>query len=397
LDLFDKCRSFTRADEVKKLGCYPYFKVIEANDGPVVTIEGRHLIMAGSNNYLGLTTHPKVKEAAINAVRKYGSGNSGSRFLNGTLDIHIQLEESLAKFIGKEAALTFSTGYQTNQGVIATLVGKDDYVISDKENHASIVVGTLMVKGSGGGLARFQHNDMADLERVVSALPLDAGKLIVVDGVFSMSGDIVNLPALVSLAQKYNARVMVDDAHALGVLGTGGRGTASHFGLDGSVDLIMGTFSKSLASQGGFVAGDQKVMEYLKHHSSAFTFSASPTPAAAAAALAALEIIEEEPERIDRLRYNSNKIRNGLKDLGFSVIMGETAVVPVIIGDDMKTFIFWKGLFDAGVFVNAVISPAVPQGQQLLRTSFMATHEDAHLDQILHAFERVGKQLGIIH
>jgi len=397
LDLFDKCRNFTRAEEVKKLGYYPYFKVIEANDGPVVTIEGKTVIMAGSNNYLGLTTHPKVKEAAMNAVMKYGSGNSGSRYLNGTLDLHVQLEERLAKFVGKEAALIFSTGYQTNQGVIATLVQKGDYVISDKENHASIVVGTLIVKGGGGELLRFKHNDMDDLERLLSKTPKHAGKLIVVDGVFSMSGDIVDLPRLVDIAEHYNARIMVDDAHGLGVLGKGGRGTASYFGLDDKVDLIMGTFSKSFASLGGFVAGERKVIEYIKHHSQALIFSASPTPAAVAAVLAALEIIEQEPERIQRLHYNSEKIRQGLQSLGFNVISGKTAIVPVIIGDDMKTFIFWKELFDAGVFVNAVISPAVPQGMQLIRTSFMATHEESHLDQILDAFSKVGRKLGVIH
>lgn len=371
--------------------------MIEANDGPVVTIEGKTVIMAGSNNYLGLTTHPKVKEAAMNAVMKYGSGNSGSRYLNGTLDLHVQLEERLAKFVGKEAALIFSTGYQTNQGVIATLVQKGDYVISDKENHASIVVGTLIVKGGGGELLRFKHNDMDDLERLLSKTPKHAGKLIVVDGVFSMSGDIVDLPRLVDIAEHYNARIMVDDAHGLGVLGKGGRGTASYFGLDDKVDLIMGTFSKSFASLGGFVAGERKVIEYIKHHSQALIFSASPTPAAVAAVLAALEIIEQEPERIQRLHYNSEKIRQGLQSLGFNVISGKTAIVPVIIGDDMKTFIFWKELFDAGVFVNAVISPAVPQGMQLIRTSFMATHEESHLDQILDAFSKVGRKLGVIH
>lgn len=395
-DVFDKCRAFTRADEVRAMGLYPYFKPIEENDGPVVTIEGRRIIMAGSNNYLGLTTHPKVKEAAIAAVKKYGTGCSGSRYLNGTLDLHNELEARLAEFLGKEACLLFSTGYQTNQGVISTVVQKAEYVFTDKENHASIVAGTLITKGMQGEVVRYRHNDMRDLERVMSRTPVHAAKLVVTDGVFSMSGDIVDLPGLVATAKNRNARVMVDDAHGIGVLGKGGRGTVNHFGLDDEVDLIMGTFSKTFASLGGFVVAERSVIEYIKHHAAALIFSASMTPASAAAVLASLEILKDEPERIERLHDNANKMRRGFAAMGFRIIPGDTAVVPVVIGDDLKTFLFWRELFEAGVFVNAVISPAVPPGLQLLRTSYMATHEDEHLDQILEVFEKVGKELGII-
>ncbi len=398
MDLFDKCYAFKRHEEVKAMGLYPYFQPIYENYGPVVKMDGREIVMAGSNNYLGLTTDPRVKEAAIEAIKKYGTGCSGSRYLNGTLDIHIKLEEQLAEFVGKEAALLFSTGFQTNQGAIVPLVGKDEYVISDKDNHASIVQGTLISKGLWGSdvLVRYRHNDMKHLEEVISKLPLDAGKLIVTDGVFSMSGNIVNLPELVRIARKYNARIMLDDAHGLGVLGKGGRGTANHFGLDDQVDIIMGTFSKSFASLGGFIAGEKPVIDYIKHHSPALIFSASMTPAQVAAVLKALEIIKSEPERIERLHYNANKVRNGLKDLGFNVLDGQTPIVPVVIGDDLLTFKFWRKLFDNRIFVNAVISPAVPQGMQLLRLSFMATHEDKHLDFIIEKFEKVGKELALI-
>lgn len=398
MDLFDKCYAFKRHEEVKAMGLYPYFQPIYENYGPVVKMDGREIVMAGSNNYLGLTTDPRVKEAAIEAIKKYGTGCSGSRYLNGTLDIHIKLEEQLAEFVGKEAALLFSTGFQTNQGAIVPLVGKDEYVISDKDNHASIVQGTLISKGLWGSdvLVRYRHNDMKHLEEVISKLPLDAGKLIVTDGVFSMSGNIVNLPELVRIARKYNARIMLDDAHGLGVLGKEGRGTANHFGLDDQVDIIMGTFSKSFASLGGFIAGEKPVIDYIKHHSPALIFSASMTPAQVAAVLKALEIIKSEPERIERLHYNANKVRNGLKDLGFNVLDGQTPIVPVVIGDDLLTFKFWRKLFDNRIFVNAVISPAVPQGMQLLRLSFMATHEDKHLDFIIEKFEKVGKELALI-
>ena len=395
-DIFDKCLAFTRADEVRAMGLYPYFKPIEENDGPVVTIEGRRIIMAGSNNYLGLTTHPKVKEASIEAVKKYGTGCSGSRYLNGTLDLHNELEARLAEFLGREACLLFSTGYQTNQGVISTLVQKGEYVFTDKENHASIVAGTLITKGMQGEVIRYHHNDIGDLERVLRRAPAHAAKFVVTDGVFSMSGDIVDLPALVNVAKRGNARIMVDDAHGVGVLGKGGRGTVNHFGLDDEVDMIMGTFSKTFASLGGFVVAERPVIEVIKHHAAALIFSASMTPASVAAVLASLEILQREPERIERVHYNADKMRNGFAAMGFRIIPGETAVVPVVIGDDLKTFLFWRELFEAGVFVNAVICPAVPPGLQLLRTSYMATHEDEHLDQILDTFNKVGKELAII-
>ena len=397
VDLFQKCWEFVRADEVKAAGFYPYFRAIEENEGPVVQIEGKKIIMAGSNNYLGLTAHPKVKEAAIKAIEKYGTGCSGSRYLTGTLDLHNELEVRLARFMGKEACLLFSTGYQTAQGIIPTLVQRGEYIVTDKDNHACIVAGYMMAKGMFADVARYKHNDMGDLERVIAKLPLDAAKLIVTDGVFSTTGELVDLPNLVTIAKKNNARILVDDAHAIGVVGKGGRGTASHFGLDAEVDMTMGTFSKTFASLGGFVVGNERVINYLKHHSPALIFSASPTPAAVAAALAALDILEKEPWRIDRLIRNASKMRDGFRRLGFKVLDGQSAVVPVIVGDDMIAFQFWRSLFDAGVFVNAFISPGVPPGMQMMRTSYMAAHEDEHLDRILELFAIVGKKLGIIH
>lgn len=395
-DLFTKCYTFTRADEVKAAGFYPYFRPIEQNEGPVVKIEGREVIMAGSNNYHGLTTHPKVVEAAQKALLKYGTGCSGSRYLTGTLDLHIELEFKLAKFLNKESCLLYSTGYQTAQGIIPTLVNKGEYIVSDKDNHASIVAGTLIAKGMLADLVRYKHGDLNDLERVLKAIPLDTGKLIATDGVFSTSGTIVELPEIVALCKKYNARLMVDDAHSLGVIGEGGRGTASHFGLDNEVDLIMGTFSKTLASLGGFVVGEAKVINYLKHHSPALIFSASPTPSSVAAAIAALEILSAEPERVVRLSNNAKKMREGLKALGFHVLDGITPVVPVILGNDLLTFQFWRKLFDAGVFVNAFVPPGVPQNLSMLRTSYMATHEEKHLNRILEVFGEIGKDMGVI-
>ncbi len=396
MDLFSKCYNFTRADDIKAAGVYPYFRPIEANEGPVVQIEGRKIIMAGSNNYLGLTGHPKVKEAAIKAIEKYGTGCSGSRYLTGTLDLHIELEERLAKFFSKEAVLLFSTGYQTAQGVIPTLVNRGDYVISDKDNHASIVAGNLMAKGATGDFVRYKHNDMNDLERVISKLPEKAGKLIVSDGIFSTGGEIVDLPTLNSVAKKYDARILIDDAHSVGVIGKGGRGTASEFDLEEQTDLIMGTFSKTFASLGGFVAGEERVINYIKHHSSSLIFAASPTPASVASALAALDILEKEPERVQKLNYNASKMRRELSAAGFNVIDGRSAIVPVIVGNDELAFQMWKLLYDYGVFVNVFISPGVPEGRQMMRTSYMATHEDEHLDKIIEIFVKSGKQLGII-
>lgn len=396
MDLFQKCFDFTRADDVKASGYYPYFRAIEANEGPVVQIEGQKKIMAGSNNYLGLTAHPKVKEAAINAVKKYGTGCSGSRYLTGTLDLHIELEERLAKFLKSESVLLFSTGYQTAQGIIPTLVQRGEYVVSDKDNHACIVAGNLMAKAATAEMIRYKHNDMDDLERVISKLPLESGKLVVTDGVFSTGGEIVELPRLNEIAKKYNARILVDDAHSVGVIGKGGRGTASEFNMEDDIDMTMGTFSKTFASLGGFVTGKAKVINYLKHHSPALIFSASPTPASVASALAALDVLEAEPERVDKLIANANKARQGFKDAGFTIIEGRTAIVPVIVGDDELAFKMWRMLYDEGVFVNVFISPGVPQGRQMMRTSYMATHEDVHIEAIIDIFTKVGKKLGLI-
>ena len=396
MDLFKKCYDFTRADEIKAAGFYPYFRPIEENEGPVVKIEGKKVIMAGSNNYLGLTAHPKVKEAARKAVEKYGTGCSGSRYLTGTLDLHIELEERLAKFFNKEAVLLFSTGYLSGQGIIPTLVQRGEYVVSDKDNHACLVVGNLMAKGALAEFVRYKHNDMDDLERVISKIPKETAKLVVSDGVFSTGGEIVNLERLNKIAKENNARILIDDAHAVGVIGKGGRGTASEFGLENEIDMTMGTFSKTFASLGGFVAAKKEIINYIKHHSLALIFSASPTPSSVAAAIAALDILEAEPERVDRLIKNANKMRTGLKAEGFNVIEGRTAIVPVIVGDDLLAFKMWRMLYDAGVFVNVFISPGVPPGRQMMRTSYMATHEDKHLDKILEIFRDTGKKLGLI-
>jgi 8-amino-7-oxononanoate synthase len=396
LDLFNKCFDFTRADEVKALGVYPYFRAIQENEGPVVQIEGRKIIMAGSNNYLGLTGHPKVVEAAIKAVEKYGTGCSGSRYLTGTLDLHEELEIKLAKFFNAESVLLFSTGYQTAQGVIPTLVQRNEYVISDKDNHACIVAGNLMAKGATANMARYKHNDMDDLQRVIEKIPKDVPKFIVSDGVFSTGGEIVDLPRLNEIAKANNARIMIDDAHAVGVIGKGGRGTASEFDLEKEIDLTMGTFSKTFASLGGFVAGPERVINYIKHFSPALIFSASPTPSSVAAAIAALEILENEPERVKQLIDNANYMRTGLKSKGFNIIEGRTGIVPVIVGNDEIAFKMWRILYDAGVFVNVFISPGVPEGRQMMRTSYMATHKKEHLDEIIHIFENAGKQVGLI-
>ncbi len=396
MDLFTKCYDFTRADEIKKAGLYPYFRAIEENEGPVVQIEGRKIIMAGSNNYLGLTAHPKVKEAAIKAVEKYGTGCSGSRYLTGTLDLHIELEHRLAKFFNTEAVLLFSTGYQTAQGIIPTLVQRGDYVVSDKDNHACIVAGNLMAKGAMAEFVRYKHNDMDDLERVIQKLPEDSAKLIVSDGVFSTGGEIVDLPRLNQIAKKFKARILIDDAHSVGVIGKGGRGTASEFSLENEIDLTMGTFSKTFASLGGFVAGEERVINYIKHYAPALIFSASPTPASVAAALAALDILEAHPELVTKLIANATKMRNALRNLGFNVTDGRTAIVPVIVGDDALAFKMWRMLYDTGLFVNVFISPGVPPGRQMMRTSYMAAHEESHLDRIIEIFSDVGKKVGII-
>jgi 8-amino-7-oxononanoate synthase len=379
-------------------GVYPYFQIIEENHGPVVKMNGKEIIMAGSNNYLGLSKHPDVIEASRKALEDFGTSCSGSRYLNGTLVLHTALEEELADYLRMESCLLFTTGFLTNQGVLPTIVHRNECLVMDKDNHASIVAGALIAKAMAANIYRYKTNDMESLEKVLEDIPADTPKLIVTDGVFSMSGYVVNLPELTRLAKKYHARVMIDDAHSIGVLGEGGKGTCSHFGLKNGedVDLLMGTFSKSFASLGGFIAGERKVIEYIKHHSNALIFSASMTPANAAAVHAALKIIKREPERIERIREISRYMRNGFKQVGFKILEGITPIVPVIIGDDMKTFQFWKRLIDEGVFANAVISPAVSQGMQLIRTSFMATHENAHLDRIVDVFQKIGKEFGLL-
>jgi 8-amino-7-oxononanoate synthase len=396
--LFQKCYNFTRADEVKAAGIYPYFNPIEESEGPVVDMNGKRIIMAGSNNYLGLTSHPKVKEAAINAINKYGTSCSGSRYLTGTIDLHNELEAKLAKFVGKEAALLFSTGYQAGQGVIAPLMGRHDKIISDKDNHASIQTANMLAKGTfGTDILRYHHNDMEDLEKKLNTIKdIDGGKFIVTDGVFSGFGDIPDLPSIVKLANEHGAQTLVDDAHAFGVIGEGGRGTASEFGLTDEVDLIVCTFSKTLASLGGFVAGEERVINYLKHHSPALIFSASPTPASVASALAALDILQEQPELVKKLNFNAEYVRTGLKDMGYDIYPARTAIVSAILSSDVKGFQLWKGLFDAGIFVNVFVPPAAPPGMAMMRNSFMASHEVEHLDIILDTYKKIGKQIGLI-
>ncbi len=392
LKILEKCYRFTKADEMIAIGHYPYFRPIESAQDTEVYIHGKKMLMLGSNSYMGLTNEPRVKEAAINAIKKYGTGCAGSRFLNGTLDLHLELEEHLAKFVDKEAALVFSTGFQTNLGTIAGVVGRDDYVIIDKADHASIIDGTRLCFGK---VVKFDHNNMEDLERVLSRCGGN-GKLIVIDGIYSMEGDIANLPEIVRLAKKYQAGVMVDDAHSIGVLGEIGNGTASHFNLSADVDLIMGTFSKSLASIGGFIASTREVIQYLKHHSRPLIFSASIAPPMAATVLCALNIIITEPERRERLWYNTRKMQGGLRQLGYDIGKSETPIIPVVVGEDMTAFAMWKRLHEEGVFVNPVVSPAVPQGRALIRVSLMATHTDEHLDMALGKFAMVGKELGIV-
>ncbi len=392
MDIFEKCFSYTTAKDAIKHGIYPYFIPLTENEGTVVEYQGHKLIMCGSNNYLGLTTHPKVKEAACRATEHFGTSCTGSRFLNGTLEFHEQLERELAEWVGKEAALVFSTGMQVNLGTVSAIVGSKDIVVLDKDDHASIVDGARL---SFGKIERYRHNDMNHLERVLKSIPEEAGKIIIVDGLFSMEGDLAPLPEIIPLAKKYGARIMVDDAHGMGVTG-GGHGTSEHFGVTKDVDLIMSTFSKSFASLGGFIAGDSDVVHYIKHFARSLIFSASIPPGNAAAALAALQVMREEPERIARVNQVGERMRKGFKDLGFDIGSSETPVVPILIGSDEKTFLTWKLLFDAGVFVNPVISPAVSPGRQLLRTSYMATHTDAQLDAVLEIFSRIGKQVGLI-
>jgi 8-amino-7-oxononanoate synthase len=393
MDLFDKCQEFTRAEEYQAAGLYPYFTPIQEAKGNRIKVNGRPMIMVGSNNYLGLADHPKVKEAAEKAIDRYGVGTCGSRFLTGTIDLHVKLEERLAKFMKKEAAVTFSTGMQTNFGIISTIAGKGDAIIGDRMNHASIIDACRL---SFADVYRFKHNDMKDLERVLASLGPDVGKLIVVDGVFSMEGDIADLPGIVSQAKKYKARVMVDDAHGIGVLGAHGRGTAEHFGLEGDVDLIMGTFSKTFASIGGVVVGEEKVVSYIKHHARSLIFSAAATPASVASVLAILDILETQPELRTRLWEITTKMRTGYQAMGYNTGPSQTPIIPIVIGDDEKGFMLWKLLREEGIFTTPIVYPAVPQGQALIRTSYGAGHTDEELDAILAAFEKCGQALGII-
>lgn len=392
MDIFTKCFNYTDAREAIERGVYPYFIPLNENEGSEVVFQGKRLIMCGSNNYLGLTTNPKVREAAIEAIKRYGTSCTGSRFLNGTLAMHEQLEHELAEWVGKESALVFSTGMQTNLGTVSALIGRDDVVILDKDDHASIVDGARLGYGK---IERFRHNEPAHLERVLESIPDTAGKLVVVDGMFSMEGDLADLPNLLPVIKRYGARLMVDDAHGMGVLG-GGHGTVAEFGETKNVDLIMSTFSKSFASLGGFIAGDESVIHYIKHTARSLIFSASIPPANAAAALAALHVMREDPTLCKRVIKVAEKMRQGYRSMGYDIGNSVTPVVPIIIGDNEKTFLMWKRLFDEGVFVNPVIAPAVPQGKQLLRTSYMASHTDAQMDHVLEVFKKVGKEVGVI-
>ncbi|MCX6639874.1 MAG: aminotransferase class I/II-fold pyridoxal phosphate-dependent enzyme [bacterium] len=389
----DRAKNFTAAREIRELGYYPYFRPIESDQDTIVELHGKKVLMLGSNNYLGLTNHPEVKAAAIEAIGLYGTGCAGSPFLNGTLRIHLQLADKLAEFVNKEAVLLYSTGFQVNQGVISTVVWKDSVVIADKYDHASIVDGCRLAFGK---YLKYDHNDMADLERILANLPDAKAKLIVVDGIFSMEGDIAKLPEIVALAERFDADVMVDDAHSIGVIGPKGDGTAAHFGLTDKVSMIMGTFSKSLASIGGFVASDAYTIDYLKHHSRSLIFSASMPPASAASVLKALEILLREPERRQKLWDNTHRMINGLRQSGFDLGLTETPIIPVIVGDDLKVFAFCKRLQDEGIFVNPIVSPAVQAGMQLIRISLMSTHSFDQVDFALETLAKVGKELELI-
>ena len=393
-DIFDKCSAWKDYKIAKIAGLYPYFRPIEASHGSTeVEMEGRRVLMVGSNNYLGLSSDPRVKEAAISATKKFGTTCSGSRLLNGTLSLHEELEAKLAKFLNRESALVVSTGFQTNTAAMASLLGRHDLAFSDRQNHASLVDG---IRLSFGTDKRYRHNDLDHLEQQLASSNPDAAKIIVTDGVFSMEGDLCNLPRIVELAQKYRARILLDDAHGIGVLGANGRGTPEYFGLEAQVDLQMGTFSKSFASLGGVIAGPFEVINFIRHKARSLIFSASMTPASVAAALKSLEIIEAEPERRVRLLDIAEKMHNGLRAMGYDTGISATPVVPVLVGDQVKCFRFWKALFEAGVFANPVIPPAVEPGHALIRTSYMATHTDEQLERVLAIFQKVGRKLGII-
>ena len=390
MDLFEKCKNYTVAEEAREMGFYPYFHYLNSGQDIVVNMEGKRVIMIGSNNYLGLTSHPEVIEASVKATKEYGTGCSGSRFLNGTLDLHMELENELSKFLHKEDTVTFSTGFQSNLGIISAIAGRNDVIVCDKENHASIYDGCRL---SYARMLRYEHSDMEDLERQLASIDKDKGILIVTDGVFSMGGDLCKLPEIVRLARKYGARVMVDDAHSLGVFGEGGRGTASHFGLEDEVDIIMGTFSKSLASLGGFMASTREVCEYVRHNSRPFIFSASITPACAASALQALKILEREPQRVQNLQDISNYMREALKKRNIPIRKSEAPIIPINTYDDWRTFVACKMLFENGVYVNPCISPSVPVGEAIIRTSYTATHTKELMDEAADLIQKVFAEL----
>ncbi|PWL42315.1 MAG: 8-amino-7-oxononanoate synthase [Bacillota bacterium] len=392
MDLFKKCQDFTLVKEIQSMGIYPYFHALESRQDVEVIMEGKRRIMLGSNNYLGLTTDPDIVAAGIAAFERYGSGCSGSRFLNGTLSLHLELERELAAFLRKDAVVTFSTGFQSNLGIISALVGRNDYVLCDRENHASIYDGCKL---SYGKMLRYRHNDMVDLERQLQKVPESAGKLIVTDGVFSMGGDIAKLPEIVALAKAYGARIMVDDAHGLGVIGEGGRGTASYFGLEEEVDIYMGTFSKSLASLGGYMAASQEVADYVRHNSRPFIFSASITPASCAVALAALRKLCAQPQLVDQLSQISGYMRQKLLEAGVKIRLSETPIIPIFTYDAITTLTINKELYEAGVYVNPVLPPATPEDQCLLRTSLMATHTPSLIDEAVGIIAQVLKRHGL--
>ena len=394
MDIFQKCAdNATYYAEVREAGIYPYYRSISSGQDPVVTHLGQELIMLGSNNYLGLTNHPEVKEASTVALAMYGTGCAGSRLLNGTLDIHLELENRLAEFLGREAVLSFSTGFQANLGVLSCLLGRSDIAFLDGLNHASIIDGCRLAFGRS---FKFNHKDMSHLERKLANAPTDKGKLIVVDGVFSMEGDLSDLPAIAELKNRYGARLMVDDAHGLGVFGAHGRGTPEHFDVEHEVDLIMGTFSKSLATVGGFIAGDAEVIDYIRHEARAEIFSAAPPPASVAAAMKALEIVVREPERRKQLWENTHFMKRELEALGFDTGASASPVIPIVVGEDLVAFSMTEKLQRHGVFANPVVSPAVPKGRAMMRTSYMATHTTEHLERSLTAFAAVGREMGLI-
>jgi len=390
--LYDRIAAFKDANAIKEKGLYPYFRAIESGQDTEVVIDGKKVLMFGSNSYLGLTNHPKIKEASKRAIDKYGTGCAGSRFLNGTLDIHIELEQRLAAYVGKEAAVLFSTGFQVNLGVISCLLDRNDYLILDEYDHASIIDGSRL---SFSRSIKYAHNDMDDLRKKLSRLPEDAAKLIVADGIFSMEGDLVNLPEIVKIANEFGANIMMDDAHSLGVIGLNGSGTASHFGLTDEVDLFMGTFSKSLASLGGFIAGTEETIEFVKHRARSLMFSASMPPAAVASVIAALDIIESEPERIDKLWANTNYAKKLLVDAGFDIGHTDSPIIPVYIRDNDKTFMVTNILSNNGIFVNPVVSPAVPSDSSLIRFSLMATHTFEQIEEAVEKLSLAAKEVQV--